>query len=95
MRTCACAVRVKKVGTGFHGTLAGNVYSSSKKVLDEIRAFKGMPPDDSDDDEVQDEMNPYEAATRQVKRGPRASTIAVVFSTRLACLCESMRNACD
>lgn len=57
------------MGTGFHGTLAGNVYSSSKKILDEIRAFKGLPPDDSDGDEVHDEVDPSEAATRQVRRG--------------------------
>eukprot|EP00752_Nemacystus_decipiens_P002251 g2132.t2 len=35
---------VHKVGTGFHGTLAGNVYCSSTKILDDIRAFKGMQP---------------------------------------------------
>lgn len=38
------AVAVKQVGTGFHGTLAGNVYCSSSRVLDDIRAFKGMQP---------------------------------------------------
>ncbi|CAM9445026.1 unnamed protein product, partial [Ectocarpus sp. 12 AP-2014] len=52
--------RVHKVGTGFHGTLAGNVYLSSKKVLDDIRVFKGMEPapaeeDEEDQDEDEDE----------------------------------------
>ncbi|CAM9132274.1 unnamed protein product, partial [Ectocarpus sp. 12 AP-2014] len=63
--------RVHKVGTGFHGTLAGNVYLSSKKVLDDIRVFKGMEPapaeedeEDQDEDEDEDEGE-GEAASSQ------------------------------
>ena len=40
-----------QVGTGFHGTLAGNAYCFSKRILDEIRAFKGMEAAEEDDDE--------------------------------------------
>lgn len=60
----------RKVGTGFHGTLAGNVYLSSKKVLDDIRVFKGMEPAPAEEDEEdQDEdEGEGEAASPQVRR---------------------------
>ena len=44
-----------QVGTGFHGTLAGNAYCFSKKILDEIRAFKGMEAAEPDEDEPADD----------------------------------------
>lgn len=37
-----------------HGTLAGNVYCFSEKVLDEIRSLKGMEPAKPDQDELGD-----------------------------------------
>lgn len=42
--------RFIQIGTGFHGTLAGNVYCTSGKLLDDIRKFKGMPPVRSDEE---------------------------------------------
>lgn len=44
LSTCGWQLLSNQVGTGFHGTLSGNVYCSSAKILDDIRAFKGMPP---------------------------------------------------
>lgn len=38
-----------QVGTGFHGTLPGNVYCFRPHILDDIRAFKGMEPAPQDE----------------------------------------------
>lgn len=57
-RCLAC----KQVGTGFHGTLAGNAYCMSKRILDEIRAFKGMEAAEEDEDEPAGDVS----ATHQV-----------------------------
>lgn len=58
-----------KVGTGFHGTLSGNVYCSSKKILDHIRAFKGMEPAEAEGED-EGEAGRDETATPQARRRP-------------------------
>lgn len=87
LRSCRCRRRrrcravvncwYQQVGTGFHGTLAGNVYCSSTKVLDDIRAFKGMQPAveaDGDDQDREEEEAGQGGAGRfssQARRGKR------------------------
>lgn len=61
-----------QVGTGFHGTLAGNAYCFSKRILDEIRAFKGMEPAEVDEDELTGDVS----ATRQA-RIPDSATVVL------------------
>ena len=59
------------MGTGFHGTLAGNVYCSSKKVLDDIRAFKGMQPAVEEEEaagEGEEDQDETTARSPQVRR---------------------------
>lgn len=51
-----------QVGTGFHGTLAGNAYCFSKKILDEIRAFKGMEAAEEEEAEQAGDGSPTHQA---------------------------------
>lgn len=45
----ALLLACSQVGTGFHGTLPGNVYCFRPHILDDIRAFKGMEPAPQDE----------------------------------------------
>lgn len=66
----------EKVGTGFHGTLSGNVYRSRKAVLDEVRAYKGMEvvreendEDDEDGDDDDDDDDEDDGPREEVRKG--------------------------
>lgn len=77
LKPCRLLFAWSKVGTGFHGTLSGNVYCSSKRILDDIRAFKGMEPAEADEDETGRD----ETATPQARRS------SCVRSHQSCCVC--------
>lgn len=76
----------KKVGTGFHGTLSGNVYRSRKTVLDEIRAYKGMEvvreEDDEDDENGDEDDDDEDDGPREEVRKGRLGTCSGMLQTK-------------
>lgn len=78
---CVCVFSLpNKVGTGFHGTLSGNVYCSSKRILDDIRAFKGMEPAEAEGED-EDKAGRSETSTPQARRKTRPPRV---------CACDHM-----
>lgn len=61
------------MGTGFHGTLSGNVYCSRKSILDEIRAYKGMEPAREEEEDMADEDEDDDSPREEVRKGAHTS----------------------
>lgn len=59
------------MGTGFHGTLAGNVYHCRKNIFDDIRAYKGMEPALPEEEEADDGEDHDAASREEVRREHR------------------------
>lgn len=77
----------QQVGTGFHGTLAGNVYCSSARVLDDIRALKGMQPAVEAEGDDQEEAGQGDAgrSTSQARKEEKKKVVRVRPWSHLLC----------